>query len=75
LPSAEQAVKHKAYFRYTCWVLALSALAYLVASAVQCPLSLVAMSGALLLLVGSLHWRQTAASDRRTDFLVYLWLY
>ena len=59
LPSAEQAVKHKSYFRYTCWVLALSAVAYLIASAVQLPLSLVAMSGALLLLIGSLSWRQT----------------
>ncbi len=40
-------------------MLALSAVAYLIASAVQLPLSLVAMSGALLLLIGSLSWRQT----------------
>ena len=73
LQSAEQAVKHKAYFRYTCWVLALSALAYLVASAVQCPLSLVAMSGALLLLVGSLSWRQTTLlqTARRISWSIF----
>jgi arsenical pump membrane protein len=58
LPSADQAVKHKAYFCYTCVVLAVSAVAYLIASAAQFPLSLVAMGGALLLLIGSLSWRQ-----------------
>ena len=73
LASAEQAVKNKAYFRYTCWVLALSALAYLVASAVQCPLSLVATSGALLLLVGGLSWRQTTLRQtaRRISWSIF----
>ena len=59
LPSAEQAVKHKAYFRYTCCVLAVVALAY-IASAFQLPLSLVALSGAVLLLIGGLSWRRTS---------------
>ncbi|MBV8174227.1 MAG: anion permease [Verrucomicrobia bacterium] len=54
LPSAEQAVKHKAYFRYTCCVLAMVAFTYVVASAIQWPLSLVALSGAVLLLIGGL---------------------
>jgi Na+/H+ antiporter NhaD/arsenite permease-like protein len=40
LPSAEQAAKHKAYFRYTCGVLAAVAVGYVIASAIQLPLSL-----------------------------------
>jgi arsenical pump membrane protein len=58
LPSAEQAVRHKAYFRYTCCVLALVSLAYVIASAVQLPLSLIALGGALLLLIGAICWKQ-----------------
>ena len=60
LPSAAQAVKHKAYFRYTCCVLTGVALAYVIASATQLPLSLVALSGAVLLLIGGLSWRRTS---------------
>jgi arsenical pump membrane protein len=60
LPSAKQAVKHKAYFRYTCSVLAVVAFAYVIASATLLPLSLVAMSGAVLLLIGGLCWRRTS---------------
>jgi arsenical pump membrane protein len=59
LSSPEKAVKHKAYFRYTCCVLALVAPAYVAASAVQFPLSSVAMAGAVLLLAGALCWRRT----------------
>ena len=59
LPSLEEAVKHKTYFRYTCTVLVLVAIAYVIASAAQLPLSLVALSGALLLLIGALYWKQT----------------
>jgi arsenical pump membrane protein len=60
LPSVEQAAKHKAYFRYTCGVLAAVAVAYVIASAIQLPLSLIALSGAVLLLVGGLSWRRTS---------------
>ena len=60
LPSAEQAVKHKAYFLYTCCVLAVVALAYVIASAFQLPLSLVGLSGAVLLLIGGISWRRTS---------------
>jgi arsenical pump membrane protein len=60
LPSAEQAVKHQGYFKYTCWVLTLVALAYVMASAFQLPLSLVALSGAGLLLIGALGWKRTS---------------
>jgi arsenical pump membrane protein len=60
LPPAAQAVKHKAYFRFTCCVLAVTGVAYLIASSVQLPLSLVAMGGAVLLLIGSLSWRLTS---------------
>jgi arsenical pump membrane protein len=63
LPSAEQAAKHKGYFRYTCWVLAAVAVAYVVASATQLPLSLIALSGAVLLLIGALSWRRTSLRE------------
>ena len=59
LPSIEESVKHKAYFRYTCSVLILVAAAYIIAAATQFPLSLVALSGAFLLLIGALFWKQT----------------
>jgi arsenical pump membrane protein len=59
LPSAEQATKHRAYFRYTCGVLAAVAIAYVIASAMQFPLSLVALTGAVLLLIGALLWKRT----------------
>ena len=59
LPSAEESIKHKPYFRYTCTVLILVAIAYVIASAMQFPLSLVALSGALLLLIGAMLWKQT----------------
>ena len=63
LPSAEQAVKHKAYFRYTCCVLAVVAFAYVITSATQFPLSLIALSGAVLLLIGGLCWRRTSLRE------------
>ena len=59
LPSLEEAIKHKTYFRYTCTVLLLVAIAYVIASAAQLPLSLVAVGGALLLLIGAVYWKQT----------------
>jgi Na+/H+ antiporter NhaD/arsenite permease-like protein len=76
LPSAEEATKHKGYFRYTCCVLAAVAVAYVVASAIQLPLSLIALSGAVLLLVGALSWRQTSLHEIASRvFLVHLWVY
>lgn len=59
LPSAQESIKHTVYFRYVCIVLLLLGLAYIIASAMQLPLSLVALSGALLLLGGALYWKQT----------------
>ncbi len=59
LPSLEESVKHKTYFHYTCIVLVLVSVAYVTASAIQIPLSLVALGGAFLLLIGALHWKQT----------------
>ena len=59
LPTAEKAVKHKAYFRYTLWVLAFVAPSYVIASAFQFPLSVVAVAGASLLLAGALFWKRT----------------
>jgi arsenical pump membrane protein len=59
LPSPSQTIRHGAYFRYTCLVLLCVAVAYVLASAARFPLSLIAVSGALLLLAGALVWRQT----------------
>ena len=59
LSSPQKAIKHKAYFRYTCCVLALVAPAYMAASSVHFPLSSVAMGGATLLLAGAFYWRRT----------------
>jgi arsenical pump membrane protein len=59
LPNVEKAVEHKAYFRYTLWVLAVVAPSYVIASAFQFPLSAVAVMGALLLLGGALFWKRT----------------
>jgi arsenical pump membrane protein len=59
LPTAAEAIQHQGYFRYTCVVLSLVALCYIGASALRVPLSLVAMAGALALLVGALYWKQS----------------
>lgn len=59
LPSIQETIKHKLYFRYTCATLLLVAIAYITASALQLPLSLVALGGVLVLLLGGLFWKQT----------------
>ena len=63
LPALEETIKHKGYFRYTCTVLVLVAVAYITASAAQFPLSLVALAGALALFIGALIWKQTTLPD------------
>jgi arsenical pump membrane protein len=63
LPALEETIKHKDYFRYTCTVLVLVAVAYITASAAQFPLSLVALAGALALFIGALIWKQTTLPD------------
>jgi arsenical pump membrane protein len=63
LPSPAASIKNPAYFRYTCAVLVLLALAYIIASAIQLPLSLVALGGAFLLLVGALIWQRGALRE------------
>jgi arsenical pump membrane protein len=63
LPTAEKAIKHKNYFRYTLWVLAFVAPSYVIASAYQFPLSTVAVAGALLLMAGALFWKRTTLRD------------
>jgi arsenical pump membrane protein len=59
LPSLQETIQHPAYFRYTCTILVLVAIAYIIASAIQIRLSLVALGGALLLFCGALYWKQT----------------
>jgi len=63
LPSPKQAVKHNAFFRYTCCVLVLVSVAYVIASAVQLPLSLIALGGALLLIIGAVCWKQRSLQE------------
>jgi arsenical pump membrane protein len=58
LTSGEEVIKHRGYFNYTCAVLVLVAIAYVIASAMQFPLSSVAIAGAVLLLIGALSWSQ-----------------
>ena len=63
LPAAANTVRHKAYFMYTCAVLAIVAAGYVTASAFQFHLSIVAMGGAAALLVGALFWRQVTLRE------------
>lgn len=63
LPALEETIKHKSYFRYTCTMLVLVAVAYVTASAAQFPLSLVALAGALALFIGALIWKQSTLQD------------
>jgi arsenical pump membrane protein len=65
LPSPAASIKNPAYFRYTCAVLLLVALAYILASATGQPLSLVALGGALLLFVGALIWQRKSVRELR----------
>jgi arsenical pump membrane protein len=63
LPSAQDAIKHKPYFRYTCCVLGIVAIAYVISSSFQLPLSLVAAGGAILLLIGAVYWNQISLRE------------
>jgi arsenical pump membrane protein len=57
LANPDEAIKHRGYFRYTCFLLGGIAIAYVVASAFQFPLSIIALGGAVLLLIGALGCR------------------
>lgn len=63
LASEAMSIRHPRYFRYVCIVLALVAIAYIVASALQFPLSIVAVAGAGALLAGALSWKQITLRD------------
>ncbi len=63
LPSLKESIKHPSYFRYVCAILVLVAIAYVIASATQIPLSLISLSGAFLLLIGALLWKQTTLKE------------
>ncbi len=63
LPSMQEAVKHKVYFRYTCLVILVVAVSYIVASTKQFPISIVAMVGTVLLLAGALLWNRTTLRE------------
>ena len=58
LPTPAEAIRHPGYFRYTCTILMLVVVAYVIASAMQFPLSLIALGGAFLLLGGAFYWKQ-----------------
>ncbi|GCE30866.1 arsenic transporter [Dictyobacter alpinus] len=63
LPSSEESIRHKAYFRYVCGALIIISIAYIIAAATQFPLSLVALGGAIILLIGALTWKQITLPD------------
>ena len=63
LPPADETIRHRAYFRYTYLVLIGVAAAYVLASAARFPLSLIAVAGAFLLLIGALRWKQSTLSE------------
>jgi len=63
LAPAEEAVKHRPYFQFTCVILTGIAVAYVVAAARSFPISIVAVSGTLLLLFGALLWNRTTVRD------------
>lgn len=63
LPPADETIKHRAYFRYTYLVLIGVAAAYVLASAARFPLSLIAVAGAFLLLIGALRWKQSTLRE------------
>jgi arsenical pump membrane protein len=63
LPSAEQAIEHPTYFKYTCRVLGLVVVAYVLASATKFPLSLVALAGAAALLLGAIFWQRITVKE------------
>ncbi len=67
LPSVAASIRHQDYFRYTCIVLLVVALAYIFAAATQFPLSIVALAGALLLLLGAMRWKQTTIRNIGTS--------
>jgi arsenical pump membrane protein len=52
------AIRDRAFFRYVCIVLVVIAISYVTASALQIPLSLVALGGAALLIGGAARLRQ-----------------
>ncbi len=63
LPNGQDMIKDQRFFRYTCAVLLLIAIAYIIAAATSVPLSIVAIGGAFLLLLGALYWKQSTLSD------------
>jgi arsenical pump membrane protein len=67
LGTPAEAVRHWPYFRYVAAVLSLVAIAYILSSLFQAPLSLVALAGAVLLLAGALRWKQVAWKDLGKD--------
>ena len=63
LPPVNETIKHRVYFRYTYLVLIGVAIAYVLASAARFPLSLIAVGGAFLLLIGALGWKQSTLPE------------
>src|SRR6201994_187217 len=63
LPPVNETIKHRAYFRYTCLVLIGVAIAYVLASAERFSLSLIAVGGAFILLIGALAWKQSTLRE------------
>lgn len=67
LGTPESTIRHRNYFRFASIVLGLVALAYIITSLLQQPLSLVAAGGAVLLLIGALRWKRVEWKELGKD--------
>jgi len=63
LPPAAESIQHQGYFHYTCIILLLVAIAYVIAAATRVPLSLVALFGAFVLLIGAWYCKQSTLRE------------
>jgi arsenical pump membrane protein len=63
VPMPDETIKHRPYFRYACAVLVIIGVTYLLAAALQFHLSLVAIAGAIMLLIGAIHWKRITLGE------------
>jgi arsenical pump membrane protein len=63
VPMPDETIKHRLYFRYASAVLVIIGVTYLLATALQFRLSLVAIAGAIMLLIGAIHWKRITLGE------------
>ncbi|HEY4386478.1 MAG TPA: SLC13 family permease, partial [Ktedonobacteraceae bacterium] len=76
LPSITESIPHQGYFRYTCLVLLLVAISYVTAAALRVPLSLIALTGALLLFIGARYWKRSTivATGKQISWSIFVFI-